>query len=218
MEKTEITAQFHRLFYNSPGTWANTRWLGVPILKCPMDLVVYQEIIVELRPDLIIETGTCHGGSARFMASICDELGKGEIISIDIDPKPDLPVHPRISFWKNSSVAREVIQALEEKTAGLERVMVILDSDHRKSHVVQELKHYRQFVTLGSYLIVEDTNINGHPVRADFGPGPMEAVDALLSLDDDFVIDVDREKFFMTFNPRGFLKRVKKTDTPWRTP
>ena len=85
--------------------------------------------------------------------------------------------------------------------------MVVLDSDHHRDHVLAELRTYSALVTPGSYLIVEDTNINGHPVRPEFGPGPMEAVDEFLRESPDFAIDPEREKFFLTFNPRGFLRR-----------
>jgi len=82
---------------------------------------------------------------------------------------------------------------------------VILDSDHSRDHVLDELRLYAPLVTSGSYVIVEDTNINGHPVLPQFGPGPMEALDEFLRESDEFSIDDQREKFFLTFNPRGFL-------------
>ena len=88
-------------------------------------------------------------------------------------------------------------------------LLVLLDSDHSREHVLDELRAYSPLVTPGSYVIVEDTNLNGHPVWPDFGPGPMEAVDIFLSESDDFVIDTSREKFYLTWNPRGYLKRVK---------
>ena len=86
--------------------------------------------------------------------------------------------------------------------------MVILDSDHRKDNVLAELRAYSPLVQPGDYLIVEDTNVNGHPLVPDFGPGPMEAVDEFLATDDSFEIDPAREKFYMTFNPRGYLRRL----------
>jgi len=88
-------------------------------------------------------------------------------------------------------------------------VMVILDSNHDKDHVLNELRSYNRFVTKGSYLIVEDTDFNGHPVLPDYGPGPMEAVKAFLSENKDFEVDKSREKFFLTFNPRGYLKKIR---------
>jgi cephalosporin hydroxylase len=87
--------------------------------------------------------------------------------------------------------------------------MVILDSDHSQSHVEKELKLFAPLVTLNSYLIVEDTNINGHPAYPSFGPGPYEAVETFLRTNDNFEVDSSREKFLMTFNPKGYLKRVR---------
>jgi cephalosporin hydroxylase len=88
------------------------------------------------------------------------------------------------------------------------RAMVVLDSDHRKEHVLKELKLYSKFVAKGCYLVVEDTNLNGYPIRPDFGPGPMEAVQEFLRENNKFIIDREREKFFITFSPKGFLRRV----------
>lgn len=86
--------------------------------------------------------------------------------------------------------------------------MVILDSDHHKEHVLKELRTYSRFVTLDSYLIVEDTNINGHPVYLDFGPGPMEAVEEFLTENSQFFVDRTKEKLLLTFNPCGYLRRI----------
>lgn len=87
--------------------------------------------------------------------------------------------------------------------------MVFLDSDHQKDHVLKEMIIYSRFVSEGSYLIVEDSNINGHPVYTDFGPGPMEAIDEFLKGNKNFIVDKKMEKFFLTFNPRGYLLRIK---------
>jgi cephalosporin hydroxylase len=183
--------------------------MGIPAQKCPLDLWVYQEILWEIRPDLIIECGTAQGGSALFLASICDLLNKGKIISIDIEDRKDRPLHRRIEYWLGSSIQEEIMARVKSETENKGKVMIILDSDHHKEHVLKELHIYSPFVSQGSYLIVEDTNINGHPVLSEFGPGPMEAVTEFLKGNADFVIDEGKEKFFMTFNPRGFLLRVR---------
>ena len=202
--------EFHRLYYNSPDrTWQNTFWLGVPAQKCPLDLWIYQEILWEIKPDLIVECGTAQGGSALFLASICDHLNKGKIISIDIEDRKDRPLHRRIEYWLGSSTLEEMVARATTETAGKEKVMIILDSDHHKEHVLKELRFYSPFVSRGSYLIVEDTNINGHPVLPEFGAGPMEAVAEFLEGNEEFVIDKRKEKFFMSFSPGGFLLRVR---------
>jgi len=207
----KIVRDFQLLYYEIGevgGTWMDTRWLGCRVLKCPLDLWVYQELIYETRPELIIETGTCEGGSAWFMACVCDALGHGQIISIDIETKPSRPSHPRIEYWAGSSTSPQIIEKVNYAANG-KKVLVILDSDHSKQHVLMELHSYAPLVNIGSYLIVEDTNLNGHPANPEHGPGPMEAVDEFLLVNGNFEIDQSREKFLMTFNPRGFLKRFR---------
>lgn len=202
-----VTDQFHRLYYES-GVWAETDWLGVRAQKCPLDLWVYQEIVSDLRPDLIIECGTADGGSALFLASICDLVDHGRIITIDIEARGGRPEHPRISYFVGSSTSDGVVTQVKSLMKPDETVVAILDSDHNKGHVLEELRIYSELVTAGSYLIVEDTNINGHPVLPHFGPGPKEAVEEFLSERKDFVVDPEREKFYLTFNPRGYLRKL----------
>ena len=204
-----ITQQFNKIYYDSL-VWAEgkTRWLGVPIQKFPTDLWIYQEIIFEERPDVIIETGTANGGSALFFASLFDLIGKGEIITIDVEDVKKRPKHDRITYLLGSSISEEIIEQVKRVANGKEKVMVILDSDHHKEHVLNELRIYNSFVTEKSYLIVEDTNINGHPVAKEFGPGPLEAVEEFLKENKHFVVDKNKEKFFLTANPRGYLKKT----------
>jgi cephalosporin hydroxylase len=203
---------FHILYYGSdrlPSGWGNVSWLGQPVMKCPFDLWVYQEILYRLRPDVIVESGTAYGGSALFLAGICDLLGKGRILSIDVQPRPGLPEHPRLRYLIGSSTAPAILEQVADSIEPHERVMVVLDSCHQKHHVLEELRLYSQFVSLDSYLIVEDTNINGHPVWRGFGAGPYEAVQEFLTQDRRFVVDPDWEKYWLTFNPGGYLKRVR---------
>lgn len=207
----EIAEEFHKLFWYSAmfgKSHQATSFLGVPTLKCPLDLWVYQEIFFETRPDVIIETGTLAGGSALFFASICDLMGSGRVISIDIQDHPDRPVHQRISYLTGSSISDDVFASLNQMIQTGERVSVILDSDHHKEHVLEELRKYGPLVTPGNYLIVEDTNMGGHPVAVEFGPGPMEAIEEFLKERDAFEIDRAREKYFLTYNPKGYLRRV----------
>ena len=201
-----VTNAFHRLYYDS-AVWKDTYWLGTRTQKCPLDLWVYQEIIRETRPDLILETGTAHGGSALYMASVCELLGGGEVVTVDISPIEGRPEHDRITYLTGSSTAGEIVAEVERHVAMHERVLVILDSDHSCNHVLDELRIYGPWVSPGSYLIVEDTNVNGHPVLPEHGPGPMEALEAFLAETEDFEIDAAREKFFFTFNPRGYLRK-----------
>jgi len=201
-----VTEAFHRLYYDT-AVWKDTYWLGVPTQKCPFDLWVYQEILYEQRPDLIVETGTAHGGSALYLACVCDQLGRGAIVTVDVYPIEGRPGHPRISYVTGSSTAPEVVAEIERLAEGRERVLVILDSDHARDHVLEELRIYSHLVSAGGYLVVEDTNVYGHPVFPEHGPGPMEALELFLAETDEFEIDAAREKFFLTFNPRGFLRK-----------
>ncbi len=206
-EAEDIVAKFHVLSYYS-GALQQTYWLGVPILKSPLDCWVYQEILHELRPDLIIETGTDLGGSALLFACICDLIGNGRIVTIDVRDVARID-HPRITRLLGDATSPEILARVRELTAGARSVMVVLDSDHRAVHVERELRSYGEFVSVGSYLVVEDTNVNGHPVAPEHGRGPFEAVHEFVAQRDDFVIDRSREKFLLTYFPDGFLKRVK---------
>ena len=204
-----IINQFHVLYYNSLSqTWNNTYWMGIPVLKCPLDLWIYQEIIFKTRPDIIIECGTAKGGSALYLASVCDLVNNGRVITVDIEDNKDKPKHKRITYLLGSSISKQIIEKIK-KLVGNKKIMVILDSDHSKQHVLSELKIYSKFVTKESYLIVEDTNINNHPVLSNFGPGPMEALKEFLKENKNFIIDKEKEKFYLTFNPKGYLKKIK---------
>jgi cephalosporin hydroxylase len=187
--------------------WTQASWLGTQALKNPLDLWVYQEIIVETQPEMIVETGTYRGGSARFLASVCDLLDSGEVVSIDVEPlRDDYPQHPRITYLGGrSSTDPAVVEEIRGRADG-RRLLVILDSDHSEAHVTAELAAYTPLVPVGCYVIVEDSNIGR--IRKDLLPGPLEAVEAFLADSDEFEIDRDREKFLITFNPSGYLRRV----------
>ncbi|MFL6239996.1 MAG: CmcI family methyltransferase [Actinomycetes bacterium] len=202
-----ITDQFHKLYYDDKGTWHRTRWLGTKALKCPFDMWMYQEIIVDIRPGLIVETGTAYGGSANYMARICDLIDHGEIVTVDLDPKPNLPQHPRVTYITGSSTDPVIVDKVRGMLPTDKPILVILDSDHSEQHVYNELKVYADMVTPGSYLIVEDTNVNGHPVHLKHGPGPMEALERFLAERDDFEVDRSMERYHLSQNPRGYLRR-----------
>ena len=134
-EEHQVVDAFHKLYYP---LFSDTKWMGMTAAKCPFDLFVYQEIIHELRPDLIIEGGTYDGGSAIFMASICELIGHGEIVTIDVDGR-QRPQAPRVSYWTGSTVSSETIEHLERLVDGKKTVLVILDDDHSRDHVLQEM-------------------------------------------------------------------------------
>jgi cephalosporin hydroxylase len=198
----------HDVFYESDA-WTKARWLGVQALKNPLDLWIYQELVADTRPELIVETGTWRGGSALYLASICDLLGAGEIVSIDVEPlREDYPQHPRVTYLGGrSSTDPDVVAEVAERAGG-RPILVILDSDHSQGHVEAELDAYAPLVPVGCYIVVEDSNIG--QIRKDLMPGPLQAVETFLAKTDEFEIDREREKFLLTFNPSGYLRRVRE--------
>lgn len=210
----ELIDRFHELYYDSTDTWMSTRWLGVLTAQNPNDVWIHQEIIHDVKPDFIVEAGTLFGGSAALWATVLQQVNPdGRVITIDIDDKSaqarQLPiVKQKVDFLVGSSTDPNIVAEVRKRVEG-KKVLVILDSDHRKAHVLNELKAYAPLVNVGSYLIVQDTDVNGHPVRRDFGPGPMEAVEEFLAGNDAFVADRGREHLLFSMHPKGYLKRVK---------
>ena len=194
---------FHRAFYETGVIW-KTRWLGNAVIKNPFDLWLYQELIFTTRPDVIVECGTFSGGSALYFASICDLVGHGRVVTIDPEPQHK-PRHRRVSYIVASSTDPNTVSKVERLVRGQRSVMVTLDSDHSRDHVAKEIGLYSSLVTPGNYLIVEDVNVNGHPVLPDFGPGPGEAVEQFLDQTPGFEPDPYCTKFLMTFN--AWLRR-----------
>jgi cephalosporin hydroxylase len=203
--KDWVREKFHRIFYNSK-IWKEVHWLGVPVLKCPFDLWTYQQILWETRPTLIVECGTNRGGSAFFFATLFDLMQDGRVITIDVnDMKP--PAHPRVKYILGSSADPKVRDLIKAEMRPNERVMVSLDSDHSTQHVLKELDAFSSLVTPGCYLVVEDTNVNGHPVVPEHGSGPWEAVEQWLPQHPEFEQDFARERFGFSFNTHGWLRR-----------
>jgi len=208
-----VRTEFFRI-YHSKGIQRNTQWLGVPIQQTPTDMWMVQQIVTELRPDFIIETGTLKGGSSLYYASVLSALNaSAKIITVDIEDQlagaKDYAVFgQKVIPIVANSVAPETVQQISRLVQG-RPALVLLDSDHHKEHVLKEMRLYAQFVPVGGYMIVFDTDLNGHPVLKSFGPGPMEAVEEFLRRDDRFVSDPAREKFMLTMCANGYLKRVK---------
>ena len=199
--------KFHNIYYNS-GAYQFSEWEGVRIYKYPSDLFLYQELIFKNKPDIILETGTLYGGSALFFARVFDILKNGRVISIDNEEK-DCPVHSRIQYINSSSTELSLLMILKNECKN-KKVMVILDSDHHKEHVLREMQLYSGLVSEGQYMVVEDSDINGHPVYPNFGEGPFEAVEEFMKTNKDFKIDKKLEtKYLFTANPSGFLKKIK---------
>lgn len=205
-----IAWHFNRAYYyDYEHSMFTNRWLGHLCLKYPTDMWAYQEILSELRPAVVVEAGTFRGGSALFLATIMDATGVGQVISIDVEAHEGRPEHPRITYLQGSSTDPDLVAEVAQRVGDASPVMVILDSDHSRDHVRAELDAYAGLVDPGSYLIVEDTNVNGHPVLPEHGVGPMEAVRDFLSARDDFAPDRWRERGMLTANPNGFLRRTR---------
>lgn len=211
--RQNIIDNFHRVYYESL-VWDNNRWLGVRCQQNPNDAWIHQEIISDVKPDFIIETGTLNGGSAALWATILQQVNpKGRIITVDIKDNASearkLPIVKQyVDFMIGSSTDSTIVAKVKKRVEG-RKVLVILDSNHTKNHVLAEMKAYSPLVSVGSYLIVQDTNVNGHPVLPNFGPGPMEAVQEFLASNEHFKSDVNAERLMLTLHPKGYLKRVK---------
>jgi len=209
----DVVRKFQELYYNSR-VWTTTKWLGIGSDQAPTDNWNMQELIFELQPDYIIETGTLYGGTTLFYADVLSYVNpEGKVITIDIDPKvEEASKRPlwkqRVELIVGSSVDPKVTDHVAQEVLG-KKVLITLDSLHTREHVLKEMEIYSKLVPLGSYLVVQDTNINGNPVYPSFGPGPHEAVEEFLRTHDNFVVDRSREKFLLTFYPGGWLKRVK---------
>lgn len=188
--------------------FSNVKWLGQPIWQNILDLWVIQETIVELRPDLLIETGTNRGGSALFYAHLFDLMDNGTVVSIDIEKMHDL-AHPRVKFIIGDSTADDVLDMIRQiasSTTG--PIMVILDSDHSPMHVRAELERYSLFVTPKSYLLVQDGVIDTLPIFRFVRPGPMRAIEDFLHSHPEFKADANRsKKFLISHHPSGWLMR-----------
>ena len=202
----------------------NFSWLGRPIIQLPSDIVAMQEIIWDVKPDLIIETGVAHGGSLIFYASLVEALGgSGDVLGIDVDIRKhnryEIERHrlfKYITMIEGSSVDQSVVKKVYAFAKQKKRVVVALDSNHTHEHVLKELEFYSPLVTKGSYLIVFDTLIEDLEKGSfsdrswDVGNNPKTAVREFLDSNHRFQIDCALEaKLFLTTNPGGYLKCIK---------
>jgi cephalosporin hydroxylase len=198
-------------------------WLGRPVIQFPQDIMALQEIIWQVRPDLVIETGIAHGGSLIFSASMLELIGgAGRVLGIDIDIRAHnraaIEQHPmsrRIDLLEGSSIAPEIVARVHEAAAG-KKAIVILDSNHTHAHVLQEMRAYSPLVSVGGYLIVLDTSIEDAPAELfanrpwGKGDNPRTAVDEFLRTCDRFVVDEQLEgKLLITVAPGGYLRCIK---------
>ncbi len=203
----------------------NYTWLGRPIIKFPSDIVATQQIVWDVKPDLIIETGIAHGGSLILSASLLEMIGgPGRVLGIDIDirehNRKEIEAHPmmkRIDMIEGSSVAEDVMARVRAAAAKAKCVMVFLDSLHTHDHVLKELELYAPLVSVGSYMVLPDTFIEyfpkgyyAHNRPWDVGNNPMTALRAFLEKNKDFEIDRELcDKLMITEAFDGYLRRVR---------
>lgn len=196
-------------------------WLGVPVIQTPEDLVLLQELIFKMQPDIILEVGIAHGGGMIFEASLLELLGSGKVIGVDVEIRKHnrdvIEAHPlskRIEMIEGSSIASEVIQEIRNRIPKNAKVIVCLDSDHTKPHVLKELELYQEFVLPGLYIVVFDTISSdlakgGVSKKIYINNGPGEAVTEFLKTNGNFRIDKEFNKLYSSHSQNGYLKRVK---------
>jgi len=211
-----IKADAHKYTYNF-------EWMGVPIIKFPNDMIVFQELVWHLRPDLIIETGVAHGGSILYSASLLQLIGHGEVIGIDNDIRQHnrkrlekLPIMERIELHEEDSLSPDLHKYLAKRTKD-KKVLVVLDSMHTHQHVLGELDAYSSYVNVGSYIVLPDTFIELFPKGYyknrpwDVGNNPMTALAEFLSKNKDFEVDTYfSEKAVISESINGYIKRSSR--------
>jgi cephalosporin hydroxylase len=203
-------------------------WLGVPVIQLPEDMLRYQELVFRIKPDVIVETGIAHGGSAVYSASLLKLLGKGRVIAVDIDIRAHNrsrleahPLRPLITLIEGSSVAPEIVKQVRDGIRPDESVLVVLDSDHSYAHVSAELAAYAPLVTLGSYILATDGVMRevagaprGKPSWCE--DNPAQAAEDFIVRNTDFVIEEPDWLFNestlrgnITHWPQAWLRRVR---------
>ena len=220
-EMHQLARQWTKAMWNA-SLWRQVRWLGVPVLQWPTDLILMQELIAELRPRVIVETGLYLGGTAVYYASLLQLLGiEGRVISIDIQIHPEARRNIEASRFRDSirliegdSKSKAVHQELARELGGESNVLVCLDSDHSYAHTLGELRAFARYISVGGYLVLFDTiceeladTPNGDPAwKKD---SPMQALRDFLAENPAFATDPRFSKYLVSFAPRGFLKRMR---------
>lgn len=209
-KKYSMTLREWLIFHQKNIVFENCNWMGVRCLKNPLDTWIYQELIYTINPDIIIEIGSYEGGTTLFFANILDIIGKGRVISIDIDRSNFKAKHDRIIVVDGDSASQEVFSKVTELCKD-KKILIIHDGAHDKEHVLKDLTLYSTLVSVGSYLIVEDTIIDLFEYGDGLGTpyeGPLSAITEFVKTNNNYVIDDDCERYLLTYNQRGFLKRI----------
>ncbi len=183
-------------------------YCGVKAIKCPFDYVIYQMILNEVKPDLVIEVGTNIGGGTLYIADILDKIGNGIVHTIDINDVVDPLVkkHKRIKFFMDGWENYDLKQA-----RGYKKILVIEDSSHTYQNTINVMKKFQELVSINSYFIIEDGIVNELGKEKEFDGGPLRAIREFLSYNNDFVVDRKWCDMFgknATFNVNGYIKRI----------
>jgi cephalosporin hydroxylase len=220
-QSTEVLVRADKYHYSY--LWS---WMGVPIIQLPADILAMQEVIWRTKPDVIVETGVARGGSVTFFASLLSLIGKGKVVGVDIDVRAHnretIEGHScasRITLIEGSSIAAETVDLVTAEIPPGATVMVVLDSDHSREHVLAELRAYAPLVSLHHYLICGDTRLGlftpeQTPVnRAKIcypGNEPLSALRSFLAEEDRFEIDPEiNGKLILASSPSGYIRRVR---------
>lgn len=215
------------------------RWMGRPIIQYPQDIMAMQEIIWEVKPDLIIETGIAHGGSLIFYASMMKLLDiatgrkkRGHVVGVDIDIRKhnriaieEHPMYDAITMYEGSSIDDEIVGKVYDFAKDYRKVIVVLDSCHTKDHVLEECRKYSDLVNVGSYLVVMDTigetyykdkeakaePLKEHVLRPwGMGNNAANGAEAFLKENDKFEVNhAEDNKLMLSCAPSGYLRRIK---------
>lgn len=208
--RLDMTIREWLIHHQTSVVFKSCSWFGVPAYKNPTDAWIYQELIHRVQPDVLVEIGSRIGGSTLYFAHLFDLIGKGEVVSVDIDRADYIAEHPRIQLVTGDSSSEEVVSRVREICDG-KTVMVCHDGDHKKEQVLKDMAQYAPLVTLGSYLIIEDSFLDLFRAGDGVGvmhDGPLKAIEEFIRTHPDFQVDQDCERYLLTYNPKGYLKRI----------
>ncbi len=211
MEDTVIRRAALTALIRRTSNFDRVTWLGRPIWQNVTDAWLIQEAIVHDEVDFVIECGTNRGGSAFYMASIFDLLGRGSVLTIDVEKLADFE-HPRIEFLIGSSTDPTIVSTVRDRVvhAQPKHVLVVLDSDHSQAHVEREMRLYAEFLKVGEYMHVQDGCTDELAMFRHARPGPLRAVERFVARDDRFVVDEERSRrYLVSHSPKGWLRRVR---------
>lgn len=201
----------------------NFKWMGLPIIQLPQDIVAMQELIWSTQPDVIVETGIARGGSAVFYASLMELIGKGKVVSVELDLRDsnrqaleNHPMRKRIEILDGDAIAEDTAARVQSRIRPGDTVLVCLDSNHTHEHVLRELQLYGPMVSVGSYMVVFDTVVEVLPEPKEKtrpwgkGDNPWTAVQEFLRIDDRFkILDDYDSKLAVSYAQNGYLQRVR---------